>query len=126
MIEPEPRKDKRLIQLWNALTTLPEAPPDADLAQREAVRRSRLTSNVLFFFVFIVADAQHLSRRNYRCDMYYRHFNIYASYGGTRHRPARSPPHYYSAAYWHVVPCGRRYLHTGLHHGKSYRACRSG
>ena len=54
MIEPEPRKDKRLIQLWNALTTLPEAPPDADLAQREAVRRSRLTSNVLFFFVVMV------------------------------------------------------------------------
>ena len=54
MIEPEPRKDKRLIQLWNALTTIPEAPPDADLAQREAVRRSRLTSNVLFFFVVMV------------------------------------------------------------------------
>jgi hypothetical protein len=54
MIEPEPRKDKRLIQLWNTLTTLPEAPSDADLAQREAVRRSRLTSSVLFFFIVMV------------------------------------------------------------------------
>src|SRR5207248_159809 len=107
MIEPEPRKDKRLIQLWNALTTLPDDPPLHD----HSIRRNdtpgvRYVRHCGASSGFIVADAQHLSRRNYRCDMYYRHFNIYASYGGTRHRPARSPPHYYSAAYWHVVPCG--------------------
>src|SRR2546421_13084092 len=54
MREPEARKGKSLLQRWNALTAIPEAPPDADFAQREAVRKSRLTSSVLFFFTVMV------------------------------------------------------------------------
>ena len=51
---PEPSNGNALIRLWNALTAIPEAPPHADLAQREAVRKSRLTSSVLFFFTTMV------------------------------------------------------------------------
>lgn len=51
---PEAQSGHRLIQYWNNLTSLPEALPDADFATREAVRQSRLTSNVLFFFFAMV------------------------------------------------------------------------
>lgn len=54
LIESEPGKGSNLIRMWNALTAIPEAPPHADLAQREAARQSRLTSNVLFFFTVMV------------------------------------------------------------------------
>src|SRR5437588_135900 len=54
MIEPQPGKRNNLVHFWNALTAIPEAPPHADFAQREAARQSRLTSNVLFFFTVMV------------------------------------------------------------------------
>jgi hypothetical protein len=47
-------KGNRLIQFWNALTAIPEAPSTADFAHREAVRQSQLSSNVLFFFTVTV------------------------------------------------------------------------
>jgi hypothetical protein len=53
-IEPEQRKGNRLLQRWYALTALPEAPSHANFAQREAARKSRLTSSVLFFFTVMV------------------------------------------------------------------------
>ena len=43
-----------LIQHWNALTSLPEAPIGASFERREVVRRSRLTSYVIFFFTAMV------------------------------------------------------------------------
>jgi uncharacterized membrane protein YgdD (TMEM256/DUF423 family) len=54
MMGPEPNKGNSLIRRWNALTAIPDAPPHADFAQREAARKSRLTSNVLFFFTTMV------------------------------------------------------------------------
>lgn len=49
------KKTKRgFIQSWNALTALPEAPAGASFMRREAARKSRLTSNVLFFFFLMV------------------------------------------------------------------------
>ena len=55
MIEPELlSKGNSLIRRWNALTAIPEAPSHADLAQRETVRKSRLTSHVLFFLTTMV------------------------------------------------------------------------
>jgi hypothetical protein len=38
-------------QFWYALTALPEVPADSSFAQREAVRRSRLSSSVLLFLL---------------------------------------------------------------------------
>jgi hypothetical protein len=43
-----------LIQRWYALTSLPEAPIGATFVQREAVRRSRLSSSVIFFFLILL------------------------------------------------------------------------
>lgn len=43
-----------LIQRWNALTSLPEAPIGASFERREIVRKSRLTSYVIFFFTVMV------------------------------------------------------------------------
>lgn len=43
-----------LIQRWNALTSLPEAPIGASFERREVVRKSRLTSYVIFFFTVMV------------------------------------------------------------------------
>ncbi|HLG65882.1 MAG TPA: hypothetical protein VKY19_28455 [Ktedonosporobacter sp.] len=54
MQEPEKLGGSKLIQYWNDLTALPEALSDADFATREMVRKSRLTSNVLFFFLVMV------------------------------------------------------------------------
>ena len=54
MVELQPGKRNNLVHFWNALTAIPEAPPHADFAQREAARQSRLTSNVLFFFTVMV------------------------------------------------------------------------
>jgi uncharacterized membrane protein YgdD (TMEM256/DUF423 family) len=52
--ESEARRSNALIQYWNKLTAVPDAPPNADFATREAARQSRLTSNVLFFFLVMV------------------------------------------------------------------------
>lgn len=54
MQEPEKLSSSRLIQYWNDLTALPEALSEADFSTREMVRKSRLTSNVLFFFLVMV------------------------------------------------------------------------
>jgi hypothetical protein len=54
MLEPEPKKVNSLIRHWNALTAIPEPPLNADFALREVARKSRLTSNVLFFFTVMV------------------------------------------------------------------------
>ena len=54
MQEPERLSSSKLIRYWNDLTALPEAPPDTDFSTREMVRKSRLTSNVLFFFLVMV------------------------------------------------------------------------
>ncbi|MDQ2715235.1 MAG: hypothetical protein M3Z08_10040 [Chloroflexota bacterium] len=54
MIESRSGRRNRLIRLWNALTAIPEVSPKETLAQREAARQSRLTSNVLFFFTVMV------------------------------------------------------------------------
>lgn len=54
MQEPERLGSSRLIRYWNDLTALPEALSDADFSTREMVRKSRLTSNVLFFFLVMV------------------------------------------------------------------------
>ena len=42
------------MQRWNALTAIPEPLSTANFAAREAARRSQITSNVLFFFTFMV------------------------------------------------------------------------
>lgn len=47
-------KKSGLMQRWNALTAIPEPPPTANFAAREAARRSQMTSNVLFFFTLMV------------------------------------------------------------------------
>ncbi|MBV9688756.1 MAG: hypothetical protein JO202_03490 [Ktedonobacteraceae bacterium] len=47
-------KRSRLLQKWLTLTALPDVPASASFAQREAVRKSQLTSNVLFFFTTMV------------------------------------------------------------------------
>jgi hypothetical protein len=52
--EPKSGQGNHLIQFWNALTAVPEAPLTADFAHREAVRQSQLASNVLFFFTVMV------------------------------------------------------------------------
>lgn len=52
--EPEGKSSNLLIQYWNSLTAIPEASPEADFAIRERSRRSRLASNVLFFFLVMV------------------------------------------------------------------------
>jgi hypothetical protein len=56
MIESKPKQGKgaSLLQRWYALTAIPEAPAHAEFAQREAARKSRLTSSVLFFFTIMV------------------------------------------------------------------------
>jgi hypothetical protein len=41
---------------WYALTALPDAPPAGTMMQREAVRRSRLSSSVLFFLLVSCAS----------------------------------------------------------------------
>jgi len=48
------KQEGGLIQRWYALTSLPDAPIDSTFAQREAVRRSRLSSSVIFFFAALV------------------------------------------------------------------------
>jgi hypothetical protein len=54
IIEPEKGKSNSLLRHWYALTAIPEVPAHADFARREAVRKSRLTSSVLFFFTIMV------------------------------------------------------------------------
>src|SRR5712691_5053260 len=54
MVDSEQGKVRWLLQHWYAITTIPEVPPTADFEQREAVRKSRLTSNVLFFFTIVI------------------------------------------------------------------------
>lgn len=54
LIEPDVKKKSSLIQRWNGLTSIPDAPPDADFARRENVRKSQMTSNILFFFTIMV------------------------------------------------------------------------
>ena len=54
MIEPQVVKGNRLFRIWNELTAIPKASSTATVAQREAVRQSHLTSNVLFFFTVMV------------------------------------------------------------------------
>ncbi|WP_201392443.1 hypothetical protein [Ktedonobacter sp. SOSP1-52] len=54
LIEPDVKKKSSLIQRWNELTSIPDAPPDADFARRENVRKSQMTSNILFFFTIMV------------------------------------------------------------------------
>ena len=50
----EAKKGNRLLQRWYALTAIPEVPLNASFAQREAVRKSHLSSSVLFFFTIVV------------------------------------------------------------------------
>jgi uncharacterized membrane protein YgdD (TMEM256/DUF423 family) len=54
VIQPEERKGSGFLQRWNALTAIPEPLPTANFAAREAARKSQITSNVLFFFTFMV------------------------------------------------------------------------
>lgn len=46
LIEPDVKKKSSLTQRWNELTSIPDAPPDADFARRENVRKSQMTSNI--------------------------------------------------------------------------------
>lgn len=54
MLGQEATKNNSLIERWYALTAIPEAPPTASFSAREASRKSRLTSSVLFFFTVMV------------------------------------------------------------------------
>jgi hypothetical protein len=54
LIGSDTRKRNGLIQRWNALTAIPEAPPEASFVKREASRKSKMTSDVLFFFTVMV------------------------------------------------------------------------
>ncbi|GHO72106.1 hypothetical protein KSC_109980 [Ktedonobacter sp. SOSP1-52] len=54
MMEQEAPKNNNLIERWYALTAIPEAPVTASFTAREASRKSRLTSSVLFFFTVMV------------------------------------------------------------------------
>jgi hypothetical protein len=45
-----------IIQRWYSLTSLPDASIDSNMLEREAVRRSRLSSSVLFFLLVTVAS----------------------------------------------------------------------
>jgi hypothetical protein len=51
--DAEQEKKKGLITWWYQLTALPEASETATFAQREAVRRSRLLSIIVFWLLFI-------------------------------------------------------------------------
>ncbi len=48
------QKSRSLLQRWNAWTAIPNPPATANFAAREAARKSQMTSNVLFFFTFMV------------------------------------------------------------------------
>ncbi len=50
------KKNRSLIERWNELTAIPNPPPTANFAAREAARKSQMTSNVLFFFTIMVAS----------------------------------------------------------------------
>lgn len=52
---PKPQRHG-LIARWNRLTAIPDAPANASFVQREVARKSRMTSNVLFFFTLMVAS----------------------------------------------------------------------
>lgn len=54
MLGQEAPKSNGLIERWYALTAIPEAPATASFSAREASRKSRLTSSVLFFFTVMV------------------------------------------------------------------------
>ncbi len=54
MLDMASKSKNSLMQLWNTLTALPEPAPTANFADREAARKSQMTSNVLFFFTFMV------------------------------------------------------------------------
>jgi hypothetical protein len=50
----ESEKHNSLVQRWYNLTAIPEAPANASFLQREAARKSRLLSTVLFFFTLTI------------------------------------------------------------------------
>jgi hypothetical protein len=52
--EQQTQKKQTFLQRWNKMTALPEPGPSASYKAREVVRRSRTTSNVLFFFTVMV------------------------------------------------------------------------
>lgn len=54
MLHSPQEKSNHLLQSWNALTAIPNPPPTANFAEREAARKSQMTSNVLFFFMLMV------------------------------------------------------------------------
>ncbi|MGH2507990.1 MAG: hypothetical protein ACRDHZ_11390 [Ktedonobacteraceae bacterium] len=54
MLHTPQEKGSNLLQHWNTLTAIPNPPPTANFAEREAARKSQMTSNVLFFFTFMV------------------------------------------------------------------------
>lgn len=49
-----PAKRSGLLQSWYALTSLPDVSVDASFVKREAARRSRLSSSVMFFFLILL------------------------------------------------------------------------
>src|SRR5947209_14104365 len=61
--QSEPKRPRRLpwwqlpLHGWYYLTAPPEAPANARLEQREAARRGRLASVVLFFVILLVLPA---------------------------------------------------------------------
>lgn len=54
MLHSPQEMSRNLLQRWNALTAIPNPPPTANFTEREAARKSQMTSNVLFFFTFMV------------------------------------------------------------------------
>lgn len=62
-LQPAPKKSRPLrwwqmpLHWWYALTAPPEAPENARLEEREAARRGRLASVVLFFVILLVLPA---------------------------------------------------------------------
>ena len=54
VVQREAEKQHSLIQHWYNLTTIPEAPANASFPLREAARKSRLLSAVLFFFTLVI------------------------------------------------------------------------
>lgn len=53
LLEDQTKRRTNLIQYWYALTSLPDPPVGSSFVQREAARRSRLSSGVLFFLLAV-------------------------------------------------------------------------
>lgn len=57
LLADHPKKDRQtLIEFWYSLTSLSDTPQRNTFLQREAVRRSRLSSSVLFFLLVVCAS----------------------------------------------------------------------